>query len=62
MVNFVTSSYNPDLLAPLIDKIVDIPEVVDHLSFPLFIQKQNKSFSLLLQSTDQTLLKEDFFF
>ncbi|CAA6666120.1 unnamed protein product [Spirodela intermedia] len=28
MVNFVTSSHNPGLLAPLVDKILDIPEVV----------------------------------
>uniref|UniRef100_A0A1D1XYH0 Putative RNA methyltransferase CT0009 n=1 Tax=Anthurium amnicola TaxID=1678845 RepID=A0A1D1XYH0_9ARAE len=28
MVNFVTASYNPELLIPLVNKIVDIPEVV----------------------------------
>lgn len=28
MVNFVTSSYKPELLMPLVEKISDIPEVV----------------------------------
>ncbi|KAJ7963132.1 RNA methyltransferase family protein [Quillaja saponaria] len=28
MVNFVTSSYKPELLKPLVDKILDVPEVM----------------------------------
>lgn len=35
MVNFVTSSYQPELLKPLVEKISDIPEVVCVRS-PLF--------------------------
>lgn len=35
MVNFVTSSYQPELLKPLVEKISDIPEVVC-VESPLF--------------------------
>lgn len=28
MVNFVTSSYQPELLSPIVEKIATIPEVV----------------------------------
>lgn len=33
MVNFVTSSYKPELLEPLVEKIANIPEVVCKISF-----------------------------
>lgn len=31
MINFVTSSYKPELLKPLVDKVSSIPEVVRNI-------------------------------
>lgn len=47
MVNFVTSSYEPELLKPLIEKISSIPEVVctEILNFIMF---ENELFVIFL--------------
>lgn len=49
MVNFVTSSYKPELLMPLVEKISDIPEVVSaEILYNKFAHCDDVKFLLML--------------